>query len=222
MRGFFLSLGVHAAGVSALLAVPVLSTSELPPVPKPPVTLPRFPTTVSIVKPPPVGCAHASRGHSASTAPRVSSQAPPEISDAPLDPDAKSGVLDADIEADWGDSSAEGAGIIPGLPPGPGEGRSEATRLVRAHFEVQPPRRLTGPEPVYPPLARLARQEAQVILECTIATDGRVIDIRLLRGHPLFDAAATFAVERWLYKPTLLNGVPVAVLMTVTVDFRLR
>ena len=61
-----------------------------------------------------------------------------------------------------------------------------------------------------------------VILECTIATDGRVIDVRILRGHPLFDAAAAAAVERWVYKPTLLNGVPVSVLMTVTVVFQLR
>lgn len=112
--------------------------------------------------------------------------------------------------------------MIPNLPLGPGGGLPEPARVARAHIEVQPPRRLSGPEPVYPPIALATRQQARVILECTIDTDGRVVDIRVLRGHPLFDAAATLAVERWLYKPTLLNGVPVAVLMTVTVDFHLR
>jgi TonB family protein len=46
--------------------------------------------------------------------------------------------------------------------------------------------------------------------------------VRVLRGHPLFDAAAIAAVEGWSYTPTKLNGVAVPVLMTVTVDFRLR
>ncbi len=224
MRGFLVSLGVHAAAVTALLAMPAFSTSELPPLPKPPAaTLPRFPTTVSIAKPPLVTGNRPSRGHSVAMAPHQTSQAPPAISDAPLDTNPKGGVLDADIAAAWNDSPTQGDGaFIPGLPLGPATGLPEPTRLVRAHVEVQPPRRLSGLEPVYPPLARATHQHARVILECTIAADGHVVDVRVLRGHPLFDSAATFAVERWVYTPTLLNGVPVAVLMTVTVDFRLR
>jgi protein TonB len=44
----------------------------------------------------------------------------------------------------------------------------------------------------------------------------------VLRGHPLLDEAALDAVRRWAYVPTLLNGVPVPVIMTVTVNFRLE
>jgi protein TonB len=44
----------------------------------------------------------------------------------------------------------------------------------------------------------------------------------ITRGHPLFDAAALDAVRTWQYRPTLIDGVPVAVLMTVTVNFYLR
>jgi protein TonB len=43
----------------------------------------------------------------------------------------------------------------------------------------------------------------------------------VLRGIPLLDDAAADAVRQWRYTPTLLNGVPVAVVMTVTVNFRL-
>jgi protein TonB len=60
-----------------------------------------------------------------------------------------------------------------------------------------------------------------VILECRIDPRGEVVDVKVLRGVPLLDAAAVDAVRQWRYAPTLLNGVPVSVIMTVTVNFRL-
>ncbi|MBM3782471.1 MAG: TonB family protein [Acidobacteria bacterium] len=44
----------------------------------------------------------------------------------------------------------------------------------------------------------------------------------MLRSVPLLDAAAIEAVRQWRYTPTLLNGVPVPVVMTVTVRFSLQ
>ena len=49
-----------------------------------------------------------------------------------------------------------------------------------------------------------------------------VQDVKVLRSIPLLDAAAIEAVKQWQYTPTLLNGVPVPVIMTVTVNFTLR
>ena len=60
-----------------------------------------------------------------------------------------------------------------------------------------------------------------VILECTISPQGKVTDVKVLRGIPLLDQAAVDAVKQWVYTPTLLNGVPVPVIMTVTVNFKL-
>ena len=60
-----------------------------------------------------------------------------------------------------------------------------------------------------------------VILEATISPQGKVTDIKVLRGIPLLDQAAVEAVRQWVYTPTLLNGVPVPVIMTVTVNFKL-
>jgi periplasmic protein TonB len=48
-----------------------------------------------------------------------------------------------------------------------------------------------------------------------------VQDARVLRSIPLLDAAALDAVKQWEFTPTLLNGVPVPVIMTVTVQFTL-
>ena len=60
-----------------------------------------------------------------------------------------------------------------------------------------------------------------MILEATIDERGLVIDARVLRSVPLLDAAALAALKQWRYTPTLLNGTPVRVLMTVTFRFSL-
>lgn len=75
--------------------------------------------------------------------------------------------------------------------------------------------------PVYPAEAIAARVQGVVILECTISPEGKVVTVKTLRGVPLLDEAAIEAVRQWEYTPTLLNGVPVPVIMTVTVKFKL-
>ena len=60
-----------------------------------------------------------------------------------------------------------------------------------------------------------------MIVEATIGTDGRVQAARVLRALPFLDQAALTAVRQWVYTPTLLNGIPVPVIMTVTVNFTL-
>jgi protein TonB len=74
-------------------------------------------------------------------------------------------------------------------------------------------------EPVYPELARSARVSGVVILQVTIDEQGRISDPRILRSIPLLDQAALAAVRQWEYAPTLLNGAPVPVIMTLTMIF---
>jgi TonB family protein len=93
---------------------------------------------------------------------------------------------------------------------------------ARAGADVGEPRKLVHVPPTYPPDALQARVQGTVILECTIGPDGRVTDVEVKRGSPLLDDAARQAVRQWRYEPTRLNGVPVPVVMTVTVNFRLR
>jgi protein TonB len=70
-------------------------------------------------------------------------------------------------------------------------------------------------------MARAAGIQGIVIIEATIGADGHVVNARVLRSRPLLDEAALAAVRSWEYTPTLLNGVPVPVIMTVTVQFAL-
>jgi len=60
-----------------------------------------------------------------------------------------------------------------------------------------------------------------VVLECVVDPRGRVADVQVMKGLPLLDDAAIEAVRQWVYTPTLINGVPTSVIMTVKVTFRL-
>ena len=112
-------------------------------------------------------------------------------------------------------------GIVGGLlaapppPPPPPE-------PVRVGGNISPPTKTKDVAPTYPPVAQSARVSGVVILEAVIGPDGRVADVTVLRSVPLLDDAAITAVRQWEYTPTLLNGVPVPVIMTVTVNFQLR
>ena len=94
-------------------------------------------------------------------------------------------------------------------------------RPVRAGGAVASPRKQRHVEPVYPTDPR-ASGGGIVMLEAVIGTDGAVRNTRILQGSPLFDEAALAAVQRWQYTPAMLNGVPIAVSMDVSVTFRPR
>jgi TonB family protein len=92
---------------------------------------------------------------------------------------------------------------------------------VRVGGNVPQPTKVADVRPVYPPIAQSARVQGVVIVEATIGVDGSVTDARVMRSIPLLDQAAVDAVRQWRFTPTLLNGVPVPVIMTVTVNFSL-
>ncbi len=76
-------------------------------------------------------------------------------------------------------------------------------------------------EPQYPPAARAARIQGSVVLKAVIGKDGRVDDLQVVSGHPMLAQAALGAVKQWRYKPYYLNGQPVAIDTTITVNFTL-
>jgi protein TonB len=75
--------------------------------------------------------------------------------------------------------------------------------------------------PNYPPLARQARIQGQVVLQAEISREGTIQNLQLISGHPMLAPAAIEAVKQWRYKPYLLNGEPVAVETQVVVNFSL-
>ena len=101
------------------------------------------------------------------------------------------------------------------------EARAKAkAAAVRVGGKIEPPIKMNDVQPVYPAIAKDAGVTGVVIIEATIGPDGKVIDAKVLRSVPLLDQAALDAVRQWEYKPTLLNGVAVPVIMTVTINFK--
>jgi protein TonB len=82
--------------------------------------------------------------------------------------------------------------------------------------------KLTDVAPRYPPAAREARVEGTVIVEATIGVDGTVAPFRVIRSIPLLDQAALDAVRQWRFAPTLFDGTPVSLVVTLTVPFTIR
>ena len=75
--------------------------------------------------------------------------------------------------------------------------------------------------PVYPPLARAARVSGVVVVEVVVDQAGNVTSARALSGHALLREAAVAAATQWKWNPTLLTGVPVQVVGTITFNFTL-
>jgi protein TonB len=218
------SLVAHALALVALLIVPLLATDTLPtprrvldyflPVEIVPVVVP-LPPRPSTPKPsreqPPPALAMTTPG---SAAPLV---APSGVT--PDDPPA--------IGTGAAGSGAPTVGVVEG-PPSEGLWRTEPPPApapqapIRWHTGIRTPQKVVDVAPIYPPVARAAHAQGIVIIEATIDTRGSVVAARIIKSVALLDQAALDAVRQWKFSPTLLNGVPVPIIMTVTVRFILQ
>ena len=98
-----------------------------------------------------------------------------------------------------------------GQPLGPLRGR------------IEEPKKLVNVAPVYPAGAKAARVDGTVVLRAVVGVSGCIRSVAVV--HPVdpgLDLSALFAVSQWRYTPTLLDGVPVPVIMMVTVNYRLH
>jgi protein TonB len=76
--------------------------------------------------------------------------------------------------------------------------------------------------PVYPQEAVSQDISGSVYLEATIGKQGDIRKLKVLSGDPLLAEAAVDAVQKWRYRPTLLNGNAVEVISQIEVIFALR
>jgi protein TonB len=212
-----LTMLIQGTVLAAAIIVPLMAVGALPttpsmmafvaaPPPPPPPPLPPPPPEAK-APPPPTDV-------SADAAPL---EAPKEIK-------AETG-LEAGFEraagVEGGIIGGVAGGITGGIPEPPPPPPPPAAP-VRVGGNIKPPQKTRDVRPVYPPIAQSARVQGIVIIEATIGPDGAVKDAKVLRSIPLLDQAALDAVRQWQFTPTLLNGVPVPVIMTVTVQFTLQ
>jgi periplasmic protein TonB len=93
---------------------------------------------------------------------------------------------------------------------------------LRPGISIQPPRKIKDVMPVYPQSGLADQTRGTVVIEATIGADGRVTGARVLHSVPALDQAALAAVRQWEYVPSILNGLPVAVIMIVIVNFAIQ
>jgi protein TonB len=215
----FLSVVIHAAVIGTIVVAQIVAVGALP-TPRRPVTFEsrRAVRLADIALPAHGGHSRAfAAGGAAGTASRTNA--------APIEP--PTGIApetgferapfspEAGIERRGG-AGLEGVGLVEGAPAPP-----PTPAPARLHMGMRPPRKIVDVAPVYPAFARAARVAGVVILETVIDARGQVESVRVLRSIPMLDQAAVDAVRQWRFTPTLLNGEPIPIVMTVTVTFTL-
>ena len=205
-----LSIVAHVIAACALIIAPLFATDTLPE----PRSATEFIEVTPLVPPtpPPVRVVRQSHLEARTDVPPL--EAPEGIRpEAPIESASDLPVVD-DRAIVFGSSDVPIGDVAPPPPPPPAP--------VRPGGDIRPPQKVTDVAPAYPTIARAARVEGVVILEAVIGENGGVRDVRVLRSIPLLDGAAIEAVRQWRFTPTLLNGQPVPVVMTVTVAFTLH
>ena len=113
-----------------------------------------------------------------------------------------------------------GSGRGPGVGPGTGGGIGGGPYHVGGG--VSAPRTLYAPDPEYSEEARRAKVQGSVLLALIVGPDGNPHDLRLMRSLGMgLDEKALEAVRTWRFEPARKDGVPVAVQISVEVNFRL-
>ena len=95
---------------------------------------------------------------------------------------------------------------------------ANAPPKIRVGANVVARNLITQVPPVYPLEAQRAQIQGAVILEANINKDGKVESVNIISGDPLLVQAAQDAVMQWVYRPVLLNGQPVDIVTTITVN----
>lgn len=144
-------------------------------------------------------------------------EAPPDLSGGGVPGGVPGGIPGGQVGGVIGGilSSTPASAAIPKLVTPP------PAKRIRVSQGVTEGRIIRKLQPDYPAIARSARVEGQVLLKAIISRTGEIQNLTLISGHPLLVQAAIQAVSQWRYRPFLLNGEPVEVETTITVNFQL-
>ena len=137
---------------------------------------------------------------------------PPAMASSGVVGGVSGGIPGGSMGGVMGSIISSGSAIVPKIA---------TPQRVRVSAGVTSGLKVKDVKPVYPPLARQARIQGQVVLHAQISKDGVIEGLTLVSGHPMLAPAAIDAVKQWRYKPYLLNGEPVEVDTEVMVNFTL-
>ena len=141
-----------------------------------------------------------------------------------------------DTEVAWGDRKAitghieelksfdpSNSAVALEKPSAPIGTRPAGSSQVRIAGGVLAGNKIGGPPPTYPSIARERSITGTVLLAAEITKEGKIARlVPLASPDPSLTEAATEAVQKWTYHPYLLNGEPLAVSTTITINFNIN
>lgn len=108
-------------------------------------------------------------------------------------------------------------------PYGTGVVEAASDQPVRFTVGMTRPEAIYQVQPRYSEAARRAGVQGAVVVDAVIDEQGRVTEVRILRGLPMgLDREAVAAVKQWRFTPATLSGKPVKVYFSLTVNFRIQ
>ncbi len=158
-----------------------------------------------------------------SLAQRLRATSPSEMPDAPVlnAPAASSSVSLGNLMSTQSAPPPSAPPVAPAVSaPAPAPAAPAPAQKASVGGQIQQAVLLKRRDPDYPKLARDSGAKGIVEVLATVGTDGRVKAVQVIKGHPLLRQAATDAVKSWIYKPTILNGVPVETQTQVLLNFK--
>jgi protein TonB len=149
-----------------------------------------------------------------SLAGRLRASAPAEAADAPM--------LGAPVPSATPAPNVNLGGLSAAPPPAPAPAQSAPAASAKPQVggQVQQAQLLRRRDPEFPKLARDSGAGGMVELLATILPDGRVGDVKVVKGHPLLRNSAVDAVKTWLYKPAVLNGHAIESQTSIYLNFK--
>lgn len=121
-----------------------------------------------------------------------------------------------------GSGSGGGVGVGHGPGVGAGSGGGIGGGVYRVGGGISAPTAISAPDPDYTEEARRAKKQGTCVLWLIVDSSGHPRDIRVARGLGFgLDAKAIEAVKQWRFQPSLKDGKPVDVQISVEVEFHL-
>jgi protein TonB len=223
----------HAAGLIALIAVPVSRAVNVQPelpriqafvVPSEP--LPALPPA----PPPPPAAAPVAPSERVPVAEQAAApiEPPPDVQPEPASPPQVDAGAGREGGVEGGVPTGVVGGVVGGLgaaapvPPAPRPPPARSAAPVRVSGSIKTPDLLRRVEPVYSVIAAASHISGVVIVEAVVDVHGSVESVRIVRSRgPLLDNAATEALKQWKYAPLIVADVPMPFEVTVTFNFRI-
>jgi TonB family protein len=121
-----------------------------------------------------------------------------------------------------GSADANAGGMEAGLAPGSGKQPAAPEAPLPIGGDVKTAKLISSVSPTYPMLAKNQHISGDVLIDALIDPTGHVTTMKVISGPTLLHQSAMAALRLWKYQPATLDGKPVPMHLTVTLQFRLQ